>query len=144
MKRLLFGTPVTDMLPSLGLLLYRLVFGGFMLLGHGWGKLLSFGENAANFPDPLGIGPQLSMGSAIFCEVFCAALVVLGLVSRVAVIPLIFTMAVAAFFVHGGDPLFMSGAAAKEPALIYLAAFALLLLTGPGRFSFDWAIGKRK
>ncbi|NNJ71122.1 MAG: DoxX family protein [Kiritimatiellales bacterium] len=144
MKRVLFGTPVTDLIPSLGLLLYRLVFAGFMLLGHGWGKLMSFSENAANFPDPLGIGPKLSMGSAIFCEVFCAAFVIAGLLTRVAVIPLIFTMAVAALLVHAEGPLFMPAEGAKEPALIYLVAFALLLFTGPGRFSLDWKIGKRK
>jgi len=139
MKRLLFATPVTALLPSLGLLLFRLFFGAFMLLGHGWGKLMSFGEASATFPDPLHIGSKLSMGSAVFCEVFCAALVVLGLVTRLAVIPLVFTMGVAAFIVHGGDAL-----AVKEMALMYLAAFALLLFTGPGVFSLDAAIEKRK
>lgn len=142
-RRLLCGVPVADLIPSVGLLLLRLVFGGFMAIGHGWGKLMSFGEVADKFPDPLGIGSRLSMGSAIFCEFVCAMLVVLGLATRVAVLPLVFTMGVAAFIVHGGDPLFMSGGAAKEPALVYLVAFAVLFFTGPGRFSLDGLIGKR-
>ena len=83
------------------------------------------------------------MGSAIFCEFACAILVVLGLASRIAVLPLVFTMGVAAFIIHGGDPLFMAGDASKEPALIYLAAFAVIFFTGPGRFSLDWLIGKQ-
>ena len=144
MKRWLIGAPVTDFIPSLGLLLFRIVFGGFMLVGHGWGKLMSFSEKATTFPDPLGIGPELSMGSAIFCEVVCAALVVLGLATRFAVLPLVFTMVIAAFVVHGGDPLFMGNGAAKEPALIYLTAYALLFFTGPGCFSVDTVFFHKK
>jgi len=143
MKCFVFATPITDLIPSLGLLLFRVFFGVFMAIGHGWSKLLSFGEMADKFPDPLGIGSRLSMGSAIFCEFVCAILIVLGLTTRIAALPLVFTMAVAAFMIHGGDPLFMGGGASKEPALIYLIAFALLVFTGPGRFSLDWLIGKR-
>lgn len=144
MKRWLIGTPVKDFIPSVGLLLCRLVFGGFMLIGHGWGKLMSYSEKAVSFPDPLGLGNEMSMGAAIFCEVVCSALVVLGLATRVAVLPLVFTMAVAAFVVHGADPLFTSAGAAKEPALIYLCGFALLFFTGPGCFSVDTVVFHRK
>ena len=139
MKRWLIGAPVKDLIPSVGLLLFRIVFGGFMLIGHGWGKLMSFGETAAQFPDPLGIGNELSMGAAVFCEVVCSALVVLGLATRFAVLPLVFTMAVAAFVVHGGDPF-----ATKELALVYLSAFALLFFTGPGCFSIDTVFFHKK
>ena len=143
MKKWIFGTPVNQFMPSIGLLLLRLVFGLFMLVGHGWGKLLSFSEKASGFPDPLGIGNELSMASAVFCEVVCAGLVALGLATRIAVIPLLFTMFIAAFVIHGDDSLFMGGGAAKEPALIYLTAYAALLFTGAGRFSLDGVI-KRK
>jgi putative oxidoreductase len=144
MKRWLIGTPVTDLIPSVGLLLFRIVFGGFMLIGHGWGKLMSYGEMSASFPDPLGIGSGPSLIGAIIGEVVCSALVILGLATRVAVLPLVFTMVVAAFVVHGGDPLFMGGGAAKEPALIYLFAFALLYFTGPGSISVDTLFNKSK
>ena len=144
MKRWLIGTPVTDFIPSLGLLLFRIVFGGFMLIGHGWVKLLAFSEKASTFPDPLGIGNELSMVSAVFCEVVCSALVVLGLATRFAVLPLVFTMVIAAFVVHGGDSLFMGDGAAKEPALVYLTAFALLFFTGPGCFSVDTVFFHKK
>lgn len=139
MKRWLIGLPVKDLIPSVGLLLVRITFGGFMLFGHGWGKLMSFGDTATQFPDPLGIGNELSMASAIFCEVVCSALVVLGLATRVAVLPLVFTMVVAAFVVHGGDPF-----ATKELALVYLSGFALLFFTGPGCFSVDTMFFHRK
>ncbi len=143
MKKWIFGTPVKGFTASVGLLLYRLIFGCFMLFGHGWGKVMSFGEKASTFPDPLNLGNGVSMAAAVFCEVICAALVVLGLATRIAVIPLVFTMAVAAFLIHGGDAFFMAGGAAKEPALVYLTAFGLLFFTGAGNFSLDAILGKK-
>lgn len=124
-------------LPSLGLLLHRVVFGGFMLVGHGWGKLMNFNEQAARFPDPLSIGSTASLSGAVASEVVFAGLIILGLATRLAVLPLMFTMAIAAFMIHAGGPLFLPGAGAKEPALMYCAAFGLLLFTGPGRYSVD-------
>lgn len=144
MKRLLFATPITDLIPSLGLLLSRIVFGGFLLIGHGWGKLASFGEKADQFPDPLGIGSQFSLISTILCEVVCSALVVLGFATRIAVLPLVFMLGIAAFVIHGNDPLFMGGGAAKEPALLFLTGFALFFFTGPGRFSLDTVMAKKR
>jgi putative oxidoreductase len=143
MNKWIFGTPVSGFIPSVGLLLFRVVFGGFMLFGHGWSKLMSFSESAAKFPDPLGIGNEASMVCAILCEVACSALVMLGLATRIAVLPLVFTMAVAALMIHGGDPLFMGEGAAKEPALIYLTSFALLFFTGAGVLSLDAVFGKK-
>ena len=100
---------------------------------------MSFGETAAQFPDPLGIGNELSMGAAVFAEVICSALVMLGLATRFAVLPLVFTMAIAAIVVHGGDPF-----ATKELALMYLSAYALLFFTGPGCFSIDTVVFHKK
>lgn len=121
-----------------GLLLLRVAFGVLMLL-HGWGKLQDLiGGGGAGFPDPLGVGPQLSLAMAVFAEFFCALALVLGFVTRLALVPLIATMAVAFFLVHGGDPFDQ-----RELALIYLAAFVGLLFTGPGRYSLDATFGRR-
>lgn len=121
-----------------GLLLLRVVFGGFMAVGHGYGKLA---YDPASFPDPLGIGPGASYYGAVGAELVCGVLVAVGLFTRAACVPLLFTMLVAAAVVHRADPLFMSGAGgAKEPALLYGAAYVAILLLGPGRVSLDAAI----
>ncbi|MBD3223468.1 MAG: DoxX family membrane protein [Caldithrix sp.] len=143
MRKFLFRVPVTDVSPSLGLLLHRLVFGGFMVFGHGLPKLLSFNAKAPQFADPLGMGPELSMAAAVFSEVFCGLCVMAGLATRLAVLPLMFTMLVAAFVVHGGDPFFLPASGAKEPALLYLSAFVLLLITGPGRYALDRLVDRQ-
>lgn len=136
MKRYLFSCPSTSAKTSLSLLLLRLVFGGGMLMGHGLGKLMSFSDRVDSFPDPLGIGSFMSLLGAVLAETLCAALVTAGLLTRGALIPLIFTMGVAAFLIHGGDPLFGPGPS-KEMALLYLSAYAVILIGGPGKYSAD-------
>jgi putative oxidoreductase len=114
----------------LGLLILRLVGGVTMLVYHGLPKYNGYSGLLDRFPDPLGLGVPLSLGLAIFAEVVCAALLALGLFSRVALIPLIITMIVAFFIVHAPDPF-----AKKELAFMYLGLYLGLFLTGPGKYS---------
>lgn len=126
-----------DIAPSIGLLVLRLGFGGYMMT-HGWGKLqMLLGGEFESFGDPIGLGKPLSLTLATFAEFGCALLVILGLAMRPATVPIITTMAVAAFVVHGADPWTMGDGSSKEPAMLFGAAFTALLLTGPGRLSLD-------
>lgn len=136
-------------LHSVGLLVLRLGIGGFML-AHGSGKLqMLLAGDLDRFGDPIGLGSGPSLVLVTFAEFACAGLVILGLATRLASVPLVIAMSVAAFVAHAGDPwtmgraaqLFAAGEAAswgsREPALLYGTAFLALLLTGPGRFSLD-------
>jgi putative oxidoreductase len=71
----------------------------------------------------------------VFAEFFCSILLILGLFTRLAAIPLVIGMAVAAFVVHGADPF-----AAKELSLLYLFIYVALIFTGPGRHSVDYVL----
>lgn len=122
---------------DIGLLILRVGIGLMMAVGHGLVKLQNYETMSSKFPDLLGIGAANNLNLAIGAELVCALLVVIGLFTRLASLPLIATMATAAFVVHAKDPLFMAGGAAKEPALLYLVPFLALLFTGPGRFSVD-------
>jgi putative oxidoreductase len=125
-------------LTSAGLLLLRLVFGGFMLFGHGWSKLMNFSLISSHFPDPIGIGSTMSLVITIISEVVFSAFVMVGFKTRLATIPMIVTMAVAAFIIHGQDTFFMgSSGASKEPALLFLTGYCSILLMGGGLFSVD-------
>lgn len=117
---------------ELGILILRVTAGGTMLWQHGWPKLTHFADRMDSFADPFGLGSTLSLVLIVFAEVFCSALVVLGLWTRAALIPLIIGMAVIVFMVKG-DAAFKE----KELALVYLFAFVALLFTGSGRFSID-------
>lgn len=74
----------------------------------------------------------MSLALAIFAEFFCSALLVLGLFTRWASIPLIITMGVAVFDIHIDD-----GFAVMEKALLYLTAYLSILILGPGKLSLD-------
>jgi putative oxidoreductase len=123
---------------DLSLLLLRLVFGGFMLVSHGWGKLGKVLAGDFRFADPFGIGAAPSLVLAAGAEVFCAALLALGLFTRAAAIPLIVTMLTAAFVIHGADPF-----GKKEMALLYLAGFTAIFLMGPGKYALQRLLPER-
>ena len=135
MKRLIFSTRIYAI--DAALLLLR-VSSSLMMVTHGWPKIVNFSDYLNRFADPLGLGPALSLQATIFAEFFCSILVALGLLTRVAVLPLIFTMVVVAFIVHGGDAF-----GDKELSLLYLVIFAVLFITGPGKYSLDKKIGKK-
>lgn len=78
------------------------------------------------------------MASTIFAEFFCAALIVMGLMTRLAAIPLIIVMSVVVFYSQDGEIFLGKG---ELPAL-YLAGFVALLFTGPGKWSLDRVLGK--
>ncbi len=120
-----------DKLNASGLLLLRIGIGCMMLV-HGLAKLNGFSDMRDGFPDPIGLGSQLSLILAIGAEVGCSGLLIAGFATRLAAIPLAFTMLVALFVVHGADPWKV-----KELAAIYLLVYVSLMLTGPGKLSLD-------
>jgi len=134
MKNILFNPGKHKQLPSIALLVLRASF-GLMMLSHGWPKLINFGSKAATFSDPLHIGSQLSLGMVVFAEFFCSILVVIGLGTRWATFPIMVTMAVASFVIHGKDPF-----SDRELSMLYLSAFTVIMILGSGSYSFDKAI----
>lgn len=122
---------------SFATLILRLGLGIIMLFGHGKDKLLHFSEYSANFSDPFHIGSAASLSLDIFAEFFCSCLVILGLFTRLACIPLIIAMSVALFYAQHGN-VFGGG----ERAAIFLTGYITLLFLGPGKVSVDGMIGR--
>ena len=124
-------------LTDYGLLILRAGVGLLMLLGHGWPKLSNFTTMLDQFPDPIGLGAGLSLTLATFAEFLCSLLIIFGLFTRLASIPLLINMLVALFFVHMGDDYIM-----QERVMLYLLPYLTLLVAGAGRFSLDDSIRK--
>jgi len=127
------------------------------MMTHGIGKLrMALAGQFDRFPDPVGLGSALSLLLMTGAEFFCALAVILGAATRLAALPVVAGMAVAAFVVHGADPwtmergakLFLAGQAkswaSKEPALLYLVSFLALAFCGGGRFSVDRLLAARR
>ncbi len=115
------------------LLVFRIAIAVFMM-NHGYAKLTKLIDGDLSFANPIGVGETASLILVVFSEFFCSLFIGLGALTRLASIPLIITMAVAAFITHGGDPF-----AKKEMALVYLLIYITILILGPGKYSIDWA-----
>ncbi|MCW5519568.1 DoxX family protein [Aureitalea sp. L0-47] len=115
----------------LGLLILRIGFSGMMLV-HGIPKLLDVLQGDFGFGDPIGLGATVTKILAVIGEVICPLLIIIGYKTRLAAIPALITMLVAAFVVHASDPF-----GTKEKALMFACAFLVIALTGAGKISVD-------
>jgi putative oxidoreductase len=121
---------------DLGLLLLRFVCG--LMLLHGWSKFTNYSEEIKDFPDPFHVGITLSYSYTVFAELFCSLFILLGLFTRIALIPLIILMIVIVFIIHSGQSL-----VDREHATLYLLAYLSLFFTGPGKYSLDQLLQKK-
>ncbi|HEA28664.1 MAG TPA: DoxX family protein [Leeuwenhoekiella sp.] len=121
------------------LLFFRVII-SIMMLVHGVPKLLQlFGDAEIVFMDPIGLGMTASLALAVFAEFICSILLIIGLGTRLASIPLLITMLVAVLIVHVPD-----GWARQELPTLYAVCYVLLLITGPGKYSLDHYLLKKK
>lgn len=127
-----------DSIQSIAIFLLRTGISISMIYLHGWPKLSNYIEGNIDLFDPLGIGLELSLLLAIFAEVICSVLLILGLFSRISAIPLIITMLVAIFLINAGQPLIV-----KERAFIFLMIYMFILLAGSGKYSVDALLTKK-
>ena len=136
--RKMFQTGTSEEYLDILVLVLRICLAAFMLTHGGpkLSKLLAGGE--IQFADPFGMGPALSLGLVVFAEFFCSLLIGIGLGTRLAAIPLMFTMLVAAFIAHGPDPF-----SQKEMALLYFLFYLALLVIGSRKYSFDYLMTRK-
>lgn len=122
----------TSTLHNIGLLLLRGIPSLIMIFVHGLPKLQNLLAGNFSFPNPIGIGEAPSLFLAVIGEFVAPILLIFGYKTRIATIPALATMMVAAFVTHGADPF-----AKKELAVLYAVFFVVVFFTGPGKFSID-------
>jgi len=128
-----------DTMTSVGLLLLRL-FVGFGLAAHGYTKF--FGEHGiagfAGFLKSLGVpSPETMAYVSAGTELVGGVLVAIGLLTRLASVPLAFNMFVAVFTVHRASYFITNTPPGMEYALNLGIVFLALVFTGPGKYSVD-------
>lgn len=133
----IFRTTFSQRFFDLMLFVVRICIASFML-EHGIPKFKKITEGDFAFADPLGFGPAASLVLSAFAEVICSVFILIGLGTRLAVIPLMINMMVAIFIVQSSD-----GFDKQELAWHYLLIYVLLFVTGSGKYSVDhWFIYK--
>lgn len=132
----LYSTKYSNVSFNLGVFILRVILGA-VLMNHGYQKLIAFSKIKHSFLNFLQMGSTTSLVLIIFAELFCGFLIMIGMFTRLAAIPITIGMAVV-FFVASGSNLFAEG----ERGGMYLAAALLVLLCGPGKVSIDGMMGK--
>ncbi len=132
----LFGTRPLN--ADLGIFLLRVIFGGFFVY-YGYLKVASYHQILPVFTDYIGIGSKLSFQLVIFAELVGGFFIVIGLWTRLAVIPIFIAMFVAYFIAHAKDPFTI-----KQIALLYLVLSPIVFILGSGKYSLDVLLQKRK
>lgn len=136
--RLFFSTAYSRFSFSVATLLLRLGFGALMIPNHGYAKLISYADRKDDFMSFMGLGGPFSLGLTIFSEFLCSILLIIGLFTRLATIPLIITVLVI-LSVHDWE---IFGKHELVPAL--MLGYVAILLLGPGKFSLDQLIVKNR
>jgi putative oxidoreductase len=134
MKIIPFFTKLNTTFPGAALLILR-IFSGGLMVPHGWNKMMHYAEKSGKFLDFMGLGPEISMALVIFAEFFCALFLVVGLGTRLVLIPLMIAMLVAVFDAHDGE-IFGEG----QEAFLYFITYLTLFLSGPGKYALDQKI----
>jgi putative oxidoreductase len=115
---------------------------GVVFRAAGWGKVNNL-EKVTGFFTELGIPmPGLNAVVVSYSELVCGALLIVGLGSRLATIPLVVSMAVALLTakradIHGLADLF------GTVEFTYLALLLVVAVAGPGPFSLDHLLMRR-
>jgi len=115
---------------NFGLLVLRLWLGLTLLFNHGLGKLVHHAVWSGRLPDVLHVGAHLNLALIVFAEVVCAALVAVGVATRLAALVIVIEMAVAFFGVHHGA--LAMGPGSGELPFLYLGGFLTIVLAGGG------------
>ncbi|MGI8605308.1 MAG: DoxX family protein [Verrucomicrobiales bacterium] len=141
MLKKLFATESVDPVLSLGLLILRAGVGGPIFFAHGMAKARQI-DLFTDFVSRhvISTGASVLGWAMVGAEIVCSALVIAGLATRLAVLPLIGVMLLALCVIH----LHGNWSASKELSLVYLVVLLALLCTGAGRYSLDALLCRRR
>ncbi len=121
-----------------GLLFMRVSVSLLLLQVHGLPKLMHWSVEVQRIEDTFGLGGTLTLGLAVFAEVICPVLLILGVWARLACLPILAVLAVAVLFVHPEWSLEQG-----QFAWLLMILFAGLAITGPGPLVIGKALRKR-
>ncbi|AZF15819.1 DoxX family protein [Pseudomonas sp. R3-18-08] len=112
---------------DVGLLFLRVSGALFLLWVHGLPKLLNYSEQLKLIEDPFHLGAPLTLLLAIFAEVLCPLLIIAGVWTRLACLPILAVLVIALLVVHPEWTLFEG-----QFGWLLMIIFTSILIAGPG------------
>ena len=125
----------------LALLLGRLAV-GLLFLSTGWGKVHSIPKVTAFFAELHIPAPGLNAVVVAYSELICGSLLVIGLLTRLATIPLIVSMIVALLTAKRADIHGIFDLVGAEE-FTYLCLLVVLAAVGPGSAAVDHLLARK-
>ena len=135
----LFNTEINPKIQDLTLLAFRVLLSGELIYAHGLKKLGVGVSEAEVVPNPLNLPEAFNSLFADAANLFFPVFVILGLATRIAILPILAVTLTGYFVLHFHDaPLI------KDTPFMYSLSFLVLLFLGPGKYSLDYFILRKK
>jgi len=115
-----------------GLLFLRVSASLFLMWVHGLPKLLDYSAQLQVIEDPFHLGAHLTLMLAIFAEVLCPLLIIVGLLVRLACLPILCVLLVAMVVVHPQWSI-----EEGQFGWLLLILFTSIFIAGPGRLALN-------
>ena len=113
------------------LLFFRIAISTELIIVHGL-KKIGIGSIAEVVPNPFGIPERINEVFAIAANIFFPQLVIMGLFTRLATLPILAVTLTGYFVVHGGDPL-----PERDIPFMFSLGYLMIAFAGPGKYSLD-------
>lgn len=122
--------------------LFLRLFVGVMFLHVCVRQFMDLGHLPEGFDGFWGMAPDTSMMMLIIIESVCATLIIMGFLTRIAVIPPLVVMCVAEVFAYSSYETVTPTLFTFQPGypVMFIGIFLFLLLSGPGKISLDYII----
>lgn len=122
--------------------LFLRLFTGIMFLQLCIRQMLNFDKILPTFDGFLGMSPEASMTVLVVVELLCAVCIMLGLLTRLAVLFPLGLMLVAENIFMSTNTVVPNQLFNFEPGypVMFIGVFVFLLLAGPGKISLDYII----
>lgn len=127
----------TPLVFNASLLIFRIAICLQLMLVHGTKKIGIGIAEPEKVPNPYHLPEVINQYLAIAANLIFPVLVILGVFTRLAVIPILALTLTGYFVVHLHD-----SPSVKDIPFMYSLSYLLLLVLGPGRYSLDHLINK--
>jgi len=114
------------------LLLFRVAASAELIAAHGLKKIGVGVAEAETVPNPLHLPEAFNQAFATAANLVFPLFVILGLLTRLATLPVLAVTLTGFLVVHLHDPILI-----RDTPYIYSVVFLLILAMGPGKYSLD-------
>lgn len=133
------GPIAAERIIHLPLLFLRVAVSLEIMIVHGLKKIGVGVAEAEKVPDPFNLPYALNQFLATSANLFFPLLVIIGLFTRLAILPTLAVTSMGYFVIHWNDSLIE-----RDIPFMYTMVYLFLLFTGPGKYSIDYLIARKK